>query len=128
MMMAVSSLAVLWRQEAGVLRKRGDVRGADLMIQVAEDLATAMREDGESLLSLSDAAIECGYPAPSLGRMVREGKLTNFGTKGAPRIRRGDLPRKPGLSHGELRLQFDPAPKERIARSIANRDGGRDGR
>lgn len=72
-------------------------------------------------LSLTRASMESGYSADHLGRLVREGKLTNVGRRNAPKVRRADLPRKPSrrlaspLSHS-----YDPSTD---ARSLLARRG-----
>jgi hypothetical protein len=49
-------------------------------------------------LSLREGAAESGYSEAHLGRLIAEGKIENVGKKGAPLIRRQDLPRKPKYS------------------------------
>lgn len=58
------------------------------------DLSKFEREEGEDLLTLTEAAEECGYSADHLGALVRSGKLTNYGRKLAPRVKASELPRK----------------------------------
>jgi hypothetical protein len=60
----------------------------------------ALRDASEHLLTLAQAAELSGYHHPdSLARMVREGLIPDLrppSSKGMIRIRRGDLPIKPG--------------------------------
>lgn len=58
------------------------------------DVSKVDREEGDGLLSLTDAAEECGYSADHLGALVRSGKLANHGRKMAPRVKASELPRK----------------------------------
>jgi hypothetical protein len=55
------------------------------------------------LLSLTAAAIATGYHPDTLGRYIREGRLTNHGTPHRPLVRLGEVPRKPLDSHDRLR-------------------------
>lgn len=78
----------------------------------SEELESALRDDGDELLNLPDAASESRYSADHLGRRVREGSIRNSGRPGAPRIARRDLPRKP-VRHIEPVAQ--PAEKSDIS-------------
>ena len=53
-----------------------------------------MTEADQEILTLQEAAAESGYSKRRLREFVHEGSVPNVGRKGAPRIRRGDLPRK----------------------------------
>lgn len=62
----------------------------------------ALRDEGDQLLNLPQAAEISGYHPDSLARMVREGQIPDLrppNSKGPIRIRRGDLPIKPGRPH-----------------------------
>ena len=91
----VTDLAANWEADAEVLERRGDARGAALCRQCAVELREAVRADGNASLTLSEAALESGYSEDHLRHKVAEGQIPNVGRKGAPRIRRGDLPKKP---------------------------------
>ncbi len=67
-----------------------------LLDAIMADFDEALRVETDTLRTLTDAARECGYSADSLGRMVRAGKTPNDGRAGAPRVGRGDLPRRSG--------------------------------
>jgi hypothetical protein len=77
------------------LRAYGDTRGASICEMHAEQLEQAARAADSDALTLTQAAVECGYSADHLGRLVRAGKLPNLGRKNAPLVRRSALPRKP---------------------------------
>ncbi len=64
-----------------------------------------------------------------LGRLVRDGTIPNAGEPYAPRIRRCDLPRKPGFDAPAVDKEtIRVGLKEQIARSIAESNtGGSDG-
>jgi hypothetical protein len=72
------------------------VDGASVAERVLADLERIFEEDGSGTMTLREAALLSGYSADYLGRLLREGKLTNHGRKGAPRILRRDLPKRPG--------------------------------
>lgn len=65
-----------------------------LLDEVLADMESVTRHEGTELLTLTQAAIRCGFSPDSLGRLVRLGKLQNYGRKNAPRVRAADLPRK----------------------------------
>ena len=68
------------------------VDGATLCDELLGELDRLAEDQAGELLSVRRAAIESGYSADHLGRLLREGKLANAGRANAPRIRRGDLP------------------------------------
>jgi hypothetical protein len=62
----------------------------------------ALRDESDELLTLAQAAKISGYHPDSLARMVREGQIPDLRppkSKAMIRIRRGDLPIKPGQPH-----------------------------
>ena len=62
----------------------------------------ALRDESDQLLTLPQAAQISGYHPDSLARMVRERQIPDLrppNSKGIIRIRRGDLPIKPGRPH-----------------------------
>jgi hypothetical protein len=92
----LQSLAERWRAEAALLRRRGaDAQGA-AMESCASDLEDEARLFSLETLTLEQAARETGYSYSAVQKMVRDGTIPNVGKKGAPRVRRGDLPKKPG--------------------------------
>lgn len=105
------------------MRRRGAlVPGADLVDEILTDLRAVMASEQESLLTLEEAAERSGYSRDHLGRLVREGKLPNAGRRGSPRIRVGDLPRKPpGRLAERTPKLYDP---EADARTLLSRQGG----
>lgn len=91
------ALAVHWKEEADALEQRySDERAARMFRLHAAELEEAIRRTEDDTLTLTDAARESGYSADHLRHLVSEDKIRNAGTKGRPRIRRGDLPIKPG--------------------------------
>ena len=87
-------LAKRWREEAKMLRHRGQDALAKMAESYVQDLETALRESELEALSLQQAADESGYSYSAIQKKVAEGELENVGDKNRPRVRRGDLPRK----------------------------------
>lgn len=90
------SLASRWRTEAETLDRYGDGRGATVARLHADELEQAAADLAAEALTLSEAAAESGYSERRLRELLTSGEIPQAGKKGAPRIRRGDLPRKPG--------------------------------
>ena len=89
-----TDLPPTWRERAkGLARYAPTV--ATAIEELADELAAVLAESDETLLSLEAAGRESGYSADHLGRLVKQGSLRNYGRKHAPKVRRGDLPRKP---------------------------------
>ena len=88
-------LAQRWREEAILLRRRAATLQAEVLESCAADLEDWVRERELEALTLDRAAEETGFSYSALEKMVRAGKVANVGRKGAPRVRRGDLPIKP---------------------------------
>jgi hypothetical protein len=118
----VEALVGRWREQAREMKHWGDERGSVLLSHAADELARAAARSGQEVLRLGEAAVICGYSAPSIGRMIREGRIPNAGRAHAPRVRRGDLPPRrgatPETTYAPRRVT---APREQIARSIVNR-------
>src|SRR5512134_1380793 len=95
--MAPADLVTAWRQQASAYERDGQ-SGARLLTRCADELEEAIRSGDDAPLTLSDAARVSGYSTDHLRRELREGHIPNAGRKHAPRIRRGDLPRKAGQS------------------------------
>ena len=68
----------------------------------AMQVERALRDESDQLLTITQAAELSGYHPDSLARMVRDGQIPDLrpaNSKGPIRIRRGDLPIKPGQHH-----------------------------
>jgi hypothetical protein len=91
-----ASLLNEWRTIATVFREHEETPVALAYERCADALEKALRVSEETPLTLTEAAKLSGYSADHLGRLVRDGKIRNAGRPGAPRIARGDLPRKSG--------------------------------
>lgn len=122
----IRDLAVRWRSDAEVLRRRGCEAEARLLEGCADemDAATAM-QDGE-LLTLTAAATVSGFSPDHLGRLVRDGKLPNYGRPHAPRVRLADVPRKANaLPPDRKRATLVGATRRELARAVASEQGAR---
>ncbi len=111
-------LAARWRASANALRRYAP-EVANAWDDAAKELEEHDRERELEALTLTEASAESGYSEGHLGRLVSNYTLPNAGTKGAPRIRRCDLPRKPGGSRGQVRGEPDLAGEVLRARGFA---------
>ena len=109
-----------WLTRRDELRRlRALVDGATLCDELLAELEGLADDAANQLLSLHRAAAESGYSADHLGRLIREGKISNAGRLNSPRIRRGDLPIK--VAHAvasEAERSYDP---DTDARSLVSR-------
>lgn len=94
-----------WEREAETLARNLDERGASLLRLHATELREALRDQGSEELTLSEAALESGYSEDHLRHLVADGTIPNAGERGRPRIRRGDLPQKPGYDPDAIRAE-----------------------
>ena len=125
----VDRLAAQWRDDAEMLRRRGAHPQADLLESCADELEAALRKEHDELLTIAQAAAESGYSKEHLRRLAREGNLAiqrGAGAKSRVRVRRGDVPSKPGLPNhgGGARDHASVYNAEEDARDIAQRLGG----
>ncbi len=106
-----------WSQRADELKRlAANVDGQRLIAELLAELALLFREEDSQALTLREAGQESGYSPDHLGREVRAGRIPNVGRPNAPRIRRGDLPRKPGrLLSSQPENMF---ARRQIARSV----------
>lgn len=109
----VEALAREWREEATVLRRRGAPRQAEALESAAEDLERRLPEWRLEPLTVEEAAAESGYSRSQLYALLSEDRLPNAGEPGAPRIRRCDLPLKPGHDAIEPPTPAGPGPTPR---------------
>ena len=68
---------------------------AAVCAEVLSDLRELAVED---TVTLREASLLGGYSVDHLQRLVAQSVITNVGRKGAPRLRRQDVPIKPGRS------------------------------
>ena len=93
-----------------------------IVVEFLADLDSVDRHEGTELLNLTQASIRSGLSADHLGRLVRTGKLQNYGRKNAPRVRAADLRRKMLPSPTKL-TQLGPASRQQ-ARTSNTPTGG----
>lgn len=106
MTLLLEQLAARWRTEADLLERYGDSRGAHVCRLHATELEGAAAEAANQELNLDEASRESGYSARRLRELISSGEIPQAGRKGAPRIRRTDLPRKPGAT--STTAAYDP--------------------
>ena len=90
-----------WREEAQILRRYGDENKAALLDECASQVETAWCDYLLEELSVEEAAFESGYSLDRLRTLVRRGVIPDRrqpDAKSKIRIRRSDLPRRPGLT------------------------------
>ncbi len=121
----IVALPDAWRARASDLRTWGAAeQAATALDRAADELEAQLRAEGDAELNLEQAAAECGYSPRHLARLVRDGTVANAGRKNAPRIRRADLPRKPGtLPPGQPAATF-VGDRGRIARAVVHSELG----
>lgn len=90
-------LAERWEADVERLREYGADAQARAVERCLESLEQAREERRFETLTLTEASEVSGYSYSRLQEMVGE-RIENVGEPGAPRVRRGDLPRKPGQS------------------------------
>ncbi len=95
----LSRLTTRWRTEAEILHRRGADEQADVLESCASELVDEGRFLSLEALTLEQAAKESGYSYSALQKLTRDGTISNVGKKGAPRVRRADLPKKPGADN-----------------------------
>jgi len=113
----LEELAGQWRARAQELRSWGGDAPAKALERAAADLEAALGAKCDEVLNLEQAAQESGYSADHLRHLVADGTVPNAGRRGAPRVRRGDLPTRPGKARSST---YDPdADAVRILRGIS---------
>lgn len=118
------------RSEAELLRRRGLEREARLEESIAEEVEAAFRDWRQEELTVAEAAGESGYSKERLRELVRERKIPDPrppDSQGEIRIRRCDLPRKPGLGSRRGppnggREQVAIGSRAQMARSVVDSD------
>lgn len=107
--MTLLDLIQRWRTDADRL----EVLGADQLAKAsrvhADEIEAALKAADDEALTLQRARTESGYSERRLRELLAEGAIPNAGRKHAPRIRRGDLPRKARRSD----VAFDAAREAR---------------
>ena len=103
-------LASRWKEEADLLRGYGAEEAATATEKHAREVIGAVKRAEDEALTLTEAAAESGFSKRRLRELVSLGEIPNMGRKGAPRIRRADLPRKAKVASNG----FDPGAEARF--------------
>jgi hypothetical protein len=111
----IQILTSTWQMEADLQRRRGQEQDAIRTESFIEDVLEARARHLGQLMTLQEGAEECGYSKAHLGRMVRNGSISNAGKKHAPRVLRRDLPTKLALSPPQ---PVSDLSSEQIVRSV----------
>ncbi len=99
----------------GVLLDGGKLAG-----EVVADLAQLDQGIVSATVTPAEAARECGYHVESVHRMIRDGRLKNYGTQRRPRVSLAECPRKPMTKdalNSEMRDASEFSLNDNIARS-----------
>lgn len=96
----VAEIAKWMRRHADELWHFGARGHAEAVEACAKHVEEAWIEWSAENLTVAEAAAESGYSEAHIRRLLRECRIDDAGSKGRPRIRRGDLPRKPHQSSG----------------------------
>ena len=114
-MNTVHCLASSWRDRATMFRDHAEDSVAIAYERCAEELEDALHDQEATLYTLQEAAAISGYTAGHLGRLVREGKISNAGRCSAPRIAHRNLPVKSDVASRHPRQHLDPTQIVRLA-------------
>ena len=88
-----SELSVRWRERGDDLDPYAPA-AAEAFRTAASELEAALQAAEDELLPPAQAVPESGSSARTLRDHVAKGTLKNYGKRGAPLYRRGDLPRR----------------------------------
>ena len=120
--MVLAELIDHWQARRDELDTLGaQVTAAALFDEILADIRLLLQGQGEELLNLTQAAEVSGYTADHLGRLVRSGTIPNQARFRAPKIRRADVPIRPGrIANGPAKA-YDPLAD---ARKLGSRQKG----
>ena len=104
------NLAARWREEADLLRGYGASEAGAAAELHAQQLTEAIEEAEHEELTLGEAARASHYSKRRLRELVADGSIPNVGRKGAPRIKRKDLPKRAKSKKGS---DFDASTEAR---------------
>lgn len=122
--MSPEDFTAKWSHEADSMRHLGAlVNGAALLTDILADFKSVISGQADEILTLAQAALESGYTRDHLRLLIRQNRIPNAGRRRAPRIRRRDVPRKPGsrTPPGPGRY-LSGASALRVARSLIKGD------
>lgn len=91
-MPALDEIMARWEQRRQDAQRFGSLVRLDA---VADEVISTLRElksaDETEALTLSEAALQCGYHPDSIARLIRKGRLTNVGAAHHPRVLQCEL-------------------------------------
>ena len=113
-----------WEARAEAMARLGAlVSGAALIGEILADYESANAGRSDEILTLAQAADESGYSTDHLRLLIRQAKIPNAGRHRSPRIRRRDIPRKPGSPSPPTGVRYLPSASAlRVARSLIKGD------
>lgn len=114
-----------WRDHAALLHRYRAQQHAEWLEDRAAELEAALQEHDSEPVTLTEAARISGYSADHLGRLVRKGVIRNCGAPNAPKLRRGDLPRKLTLPRASASPKRVGASRRQVAQAILTSGNGR---
>jgi hypothetical protein len=117
-------LAARWLSKAETLDRYAPLV-SEAFRECARELEAETRSGGENVVTLGEASAIGGYSADHLQRLVAKGALENVGQKYRPRIRRADVPVKPGHSLRPLQTDSQLDSRRRIVASARDSHSGR---
>jgi hypothetical protein len=119
--MSRDELIERWAAHASDLEALGaQVDGARLIRRLLGELEQVLRYEESEVLTLAEAAEYSGFSEDHLGRLIRSKKIPNLGRRHRPRVRRGDVPRKPHALRHEPPSPFLTTSRRQIAESVVN--------
>jgi hypothetical protein len=83
------------------------VSGAAIATEVIVTLERLQVIDSQEVLRLVEASAISGYSTDHLSRLIRHGVVPNAGRKGAPRIKRSDVPIRPAVIATDRKKAYD---------------------
>lgn len=109
-------LADRWRDEAEMLRSYAAEPLATACEKHADELEAALGVVRLEAVTLDEAHEIGGYSYSHLQHLVADGTIPNVGSGGKPRIRRQDVPVKPGHGAGNGSLSKTELLEDALAR------------
>lgn len=121
----LKNLTSEWREQADQIEPLGAEDVVTTLRTCAEDLDERLARWRREPLTPEQGAVESGYSENHLRRLVRDGKIPNAGEENRPRIRRRDLPRKPGGGSTVMREDGEEddrslSSRMQVVRSVVN--------
>ena len=93
--MTPAELRDRWQHRLDEFRRLGAlVNGEAVAREILGDIEQLETDTGAELLTPAVAGRRIGYHPESICRLIRQGKLKNYGTKHRPLVKAGELPRK----------------------------------